>query len=80
MLKAVKQETISASQLKTHCLSLLESVAEGRSIIVTKRGRPIARLSPVAPVRKPLRGSWQGRIRILEDIVHFNAADEWESA
>jgi prevent-host-death family protein len=76
----VKQETISASEFKTHCLRLLDAVAEGRSIVVTKRGRPVARLSPVEPVRKPLRGSWTGRIRIKGDIVNFNAADEWESA
>ncbi len=76
----VKEQAISASKLKKHCLRLLEAVADGKSIIVTKHGRPVARLSPVEPVRKPLRGSWAGRIRVLDDIVNFNAGDEWESA
>jgi len=76
----VKPETISASEFKTHCLRLLDAVAEGKSFVVTKRGRPVARLSPVEPVRKPLRGSWAGRIRIKGDIVKYNVADEWDSA
>ena len=39
---------ISASQFKARCLALLDEVAEsGAELVVTKRGRPVARVSPV---------------------------------
>ena len=50
-------KTISASQFKARCLALLDEVAEtGETLIVTKRGKPVAR---VVAVETPpsLRGS-----------------------
>jgi prevent-host-death family protein len=47
----------TASDFKAHCLSLLDDVATtGEPVVVTKRGRPVAR---VVPVEQPasLRGS-----------------------
>lgn len=42
--------TVPATEFKAHCLSLLESVAEtGETIVVTKRGRPVAQLRPLEP-------------------------------
>jgi len=42
-------QTIPAGEFKTHCLQLLDEVARtGNSFIVTKRGRPVARVTPVA--------------------------------
>jgi prevent-host-death family protein len=39
---------ITASKFKAECLGLLREVADtGEEIIVTKRGRPVARLVPV---------------------------------
>ena len=48
---------VSASEFKAKCLGLLDEVAEkGETIVVTKRGRPVARVLPVeAPAS--LRGS-----------------------
>lgn len=48
---------ITASQFKAHCLSLLDDVAlTGEEVVVTKRGRPVARLVAIdAP--PPLTGS-----------------------
>jgi prevent-host-death family protein len=40
---------IPSGEFKTHCLRLLEEVARtGVSFVVTKRGRPVARITPVA--------------------------------
>lgn len=40
---------ISASHFKAHCLSLLDDVAlTGEEIVVTKRGRPVARVVAIA--------------------------------
>ena len=41
--------TIAAGQFKQHCLALLDEVnASGQDIVVTKRGRPVARLCALA--------------------------------
>lgn len=51
--------TISASEFKAKCLSLLDEVAEtGEAIVVTKRGEPVARLVPLEDFeQKSLLGS-----------------------
>lgn len=39
---------VSVSELKTHCLRIVEEVARGRrAVVITKRGKRIARLVPV---------------------------------
>ena len=50
---------IPAGVFKAKCLALLDEVAEtGQSVVVTKRGRPVARVSPVrASAPRPLLGS-----------------------
>ncbi len=46
MVKRV--EWVPAGDFKARCLSLLDEVAEtGRELVVTKRGRPVARIVPV---------------------------------
>jgi prevent-host-death family protein len=56
MMTMVMQH-ISASQFKAHCLALLDDVAlTGEEIVVTKRGRPVARLVAIDEPR-PLTGS-----------------------
>ncbi len=45
--------TIGASAARTHFSALLDEVAGGETIIITRRGRPVARLTPSeAPARR----------------------------
>ena len=37
---------IGAFEAKTHLSALLDAVAQGETITITKRGRPVARLVP----------------------------------
>jgi prevent-host-death family protein len=39
-------KAIQASEAKTHFLRLLDDVERGQSVIVTRRGKPIARIVP----------------------------------
>jgi len=72
----MKEATISASEFKAKCLRLLDDVAEqGNTIVVTKRGRPIARVAPVSARSKKVWGSWKGIVKIKGDIVNFH--DDW---
>ncbi|MGH9416924.1 MAG: type II toxin-antitoxin system Phd/YefM family antitoxin [Terriglobales bacterium] len=54
---------IAASEAKTHFLRLLDRVAEGESIVVTRRGQRIARLVPEAQQRQVESKAAMGRIR-----------------
>lgn len=48
---------ITATEFKARCLRLLDEVADtGETLVVTKRGRPVARVVPSTP-RLDLRGS-----------------------
>ena len=38
--------TVSTSEARTHLSALLDEVARGETIIITKRGHPVARLTP----------------------------------
>ena len=51
------ERTIPASRFKSQCLALLDEVAEsGVAIVVTKHGKPVARVEPIQPPPS-LRGS-----------------------
>jgi prevent-host-death family protein len=74
--------TIAVSELKAHCLRLVDEVAQQRrELIVTKRGKPIAR---VVPLDEPpndealmrLRGTVIGGDRV-ED---FDTGVIWEAS
>lgn len=38
--------TVQASEAKTHLLQLLDDVERGETVVITRHGRPIARLEP----------------------------------
>lgn len=72
----MKESTLTASEFKAKCLRLLDEVADhGNSLIITKRGRPIAKVTPVATLTKTLRGTWKGIVQIRGDLVNFH--DDW---
>jgi prevent-host-death family protein len=56
---AKKSQTVGAGEFKARCLALLDEVATlGTEIVVTKRGKPVARLVPTEGADKPtLKGS-----------------------
>jgi prevent-host-death family protein len=40
-------KTVGSFEAKTHLAALLDLAASGETIIITRHGRPVARLSPV---------------------------------
>ncbi len=72
---------IPAGEFKANCLKLMDQVREsGREIVITKRGKPVAKLVPLEPKeRPPLFGCMKGSIEILGDII--SPIDvEWDAA
>lgn len=57
-------------EAKTTLSKLVERAASGEEIVITRRGRPVARLEPIAPepALDSVRGAWRGRVRIAEDF------------
>lgn len=61
--------TISAAEFKAHCLQLMDEVAAtGESLVITKRGRPVAKLAPVN-VDLPEFGCMKDKTRIVGDLL-----------
>lgn len=59
--------TIAAGEFKQRCLTLLDEVgASGEPIVITKRGAPVAQLTPVPPERHE---DWRGAMRAQGEIV-----------
>lgn len=59
---------IAAARFKEQCLSLLDRVgAEG--IIITKRGRPVAKLIPIRAESANLIGLFKGKLKVRGDIL-----------
>jgi len=80
---AAVDETIPISKFKATCLSLLSQVKKtGRTILVTRKGEPVALVTPPPPPPRPESwlGSMRDTVRIQGDIIS-PAADEkdWEA-
>lgn len=69
-------KTIGASQFKEQCLSLLENVDKD-GIIITKHGKPVAKLIPINTQSSSLIGTLKGRLKIKGDI--FSTGVRWDA-
>jgi prevent-host-death family protein len=75
-------KTIGAAEFKAHCLRILDEVDRTReSVTVTKRGRPVAEVSPVAKgERRSIIGALKGTILKYDRPFGPAAdADEWHA-
>ena len=75
-------ESIAISEFKATCLAVLERVRRtGTSVLVTRRGVPVAEINPPSPAT--VSADWMGSMRTTATIVGDSAApvagDEWEA-
>ena len=77
----MKTKTIPAGTFKARCLAIMDEVASKReSVIITKRGKPVAKLVPVEKERDDIFGFFNGKgtIEIKGDIVSpILSPEEW---
>lgn len=72
-------KSISTSELKARCSAVIEHVAREReAIVITRHGRPIARIVPVVEERETLFGFARGTITIHGDLID-PVDQEWEA-
>lgn len=76
----MKQRTVSVTEFKAKCLSLLDDIGErGGTLTITKRGRPLATVGPARRTawKSPL-GILEGIVSIDDDLLLQDHADLWE--
>lgn len=65
---------IGAGEFKQRCLQLMDEVAQQHtSLVITKRGTPVAKLVPVEAEATDPFGSMRGTVAYLGDIVASDA-------
>lgn len=76
-MNATNKKEIAAGEFKARCLQLMEEVNEtGIEIVITKRGRPVAKLVPVEEKKLSPFGWMKGTVKIHGDIV--SPDEDWE--
>ena len=72
---AIMVRSIPAGEFKARCLAVLDRVGRtGEAVIVTKRGRPVAK---VVPVERPGSATLKGSVTFHGDVVG-PILDDWE--
>ena len=61
-------KTVPAAKFKEQCLALLDRV-DPEGIIITKHGKPVAKLVPIQTDSAKLIGSFKGKIKIKGNII-----------
>jgi prevent-host-death family protein len=75
-MKTMEKE-ITATEFKAKCLKILDEL-ESQGIVITKRGHPVARLTPLHVVdNSKLIGSMKGKVVIKGDI--FSTGRKWNA-
>lgn len=60
---------VNIHEAKTHLSRLVDEAASGREIVIAKAGKPVAKLVPLTPEKKPRRlGFLKGKIAVTPDF------------
>ena len=71
-----EQKIVPAGTFKAKCLALLDQVNEtGEEIIITKYGKPVARIAPVKKTVEEVRENITTKVK--GDIVSPLDAEDW---
>jgi prevent-host-death family protein len=72
-------KTLTITDFKAHALQILGQIAETKeSIVVTKRGKPLAEVIPFS-ASKPTPGKLSEALVFEEDLVSPLGADIWDA-
>lgn len=73
-------KTVPAAKFKAQCLSLMDDILEtGEEIIVTKRGKPVVKVTRVRGAQKPFIGRLVGIVEVTGDLLEPAVSPEdWD--
>jgi hypothetical protein len=72
----LSMKTLAAAKFKEQCLSILDHL-EPDGLVITKHGKPVARIIPAGRASADLIGAFRGRIRVKGDIQSTGVT--WEA-
>ena len=69
-----------AGEFKTHCLAVMNQVQQsGEPVLITKHGKPVAKLVPALSAPEDIFGYMTGKVKIVGDIVGpVTPLEDWE--
>lgn len=69
---------VTVAEMKANLSEILRKAAAGEEIIVTKHGKPYAKVGPDAPraAKLPRIGAFKGQIKIADDFDELGP--EWD--
>jgi prevent-host-death family protein len=68
-------ESYNVAEAKSRLSEILERVSQGEEILLTRRGKPVARVLPAAPAELPsILGAGRHDPNINHDVI---AGDDW---
>ena len=75
----MKTKTIPAGDFKARCLAIMDEVqAKRHAVVITKRGKPVAKLVPVEKQTDDIYGFFVGKGKIVGDVVSpAFSPEEW---
>ncbi len=70
-----------AGEFKTQCLAVMDDVLQtGEPVLITKHGKPVAKLVPADQTADDVFGFMAGKVKIVGDIVGpITPLADWES-
>jgi prevent-host-death family protein len=73
-------KTIPAAKFKAQCLALMDEVeAKRQPLLITKRGKPVAKLVPAEVKHDDFFDRLKGKVRIVGDIESpLDPPEAWE--
>jgi prevent-host-death family protein len=71
-----------AGEFKSRCLAVMDSVQKTKeTVLITKRGRPVAKLVPAEEPPHEFLGRLEGLVKIMGDIESpIEPSDVWEAS
>lgn len=74
-----REEAVSATDFKTHCLELIDRIQRTRGeVVVTRYGKPVARLVPVEREGPSAVGCLRGGVLDMGDLVAATG-ERWDA-
>jgi prevent-host-death family protein len=73
-------KTMAAGAFKTNCLAVMDEVQKKReSVVITKRGVPVAKLVPITDGPDPIFGFLKGKGEIKGDLIEpIVPLEDWD--
>jgi prevent-host-death family protein len=71
---------MAAGEFKSRCLAVMDEVQQsGEPVLITKRGKPVAKLVAARKKSDEIFGYMTGKAKIVGDIIHSAPAKDWKS-